>query len=147
MRHSVRSGAALLIAALLFSACQSVVQAEQKREQIQRHLNIVVDRQRIFVTTGDLKEEYSKLGDLSYTEPLTADSIDSTHINEKLRRMAIAKWGDQVDAIIRVSSKPDADATTLTASGEAVSVKGDCAFCRHGYQKSFVPPSEQQGPD
>jgi hypothetical protein len=147
MRHSVRLAAALLAASLSLGACQSVIQQEQQQEQMQRHLNIVVDRQRIFVTTGDLSQQYSKLGDLSYTEPLNADSIDTTHINEKLRRMAIAKWGDQVDAIIHVDSKPNADATTITASGEAISVKGDCAFCRHGYQKSIVPPSEQQGPD
>ncbi len=147
MRHWMRLAAALLAAVPCFTGCQSVVAEQQRQEQIQKHLNIVVDRQRIFVTTGDLKEDYSKLGDLSYTEPLNADNIDTTHINEKLRRMAIAKWGDQVDAIIHVSSKPGADATTLTASGEAVSVKGDCAFCRHGYQKSIVPPSEQQGPD
>lgn len=147
MRHWIRLAAALLAAALCMVACQSIVQQEERQEQIQKHLNIVVDRQRIFITTGDLQEQYSKLGDLSYTEPLNADSIDTTHINEKLRRMAIAKWGDQVDAIIHVSSQPGADATTVTASGEAVSVKGDCDFCRHGYQKSIVPPSEQQGPD
>jgi hypothetical protein len=147
MRHWLRLVAALLAASLWVAACQTVVQQEQQREQIKRHFDIVVDRQRIFVTTGDIKQQYSKLGDLSYTEPLNGSTIAPTHIREMLRRMAIAKWGDQVDAIIHLDSKPNADATMLTASGEAVSVKGDCAFCRHGYQKSFVPPSEQQGPD
>jgi hypothetical protein len=145
MRASVRLAA--LLAAACITACQSVVQEQRRREQIQTRLNVVLDRQRILVMTGDSQWQYSKLGDLSYTEPLNAETIDTTHINEKLRRMAIARWGDQVDAIVQVKTNPSADATTITASGVAIRIEGDCAFCRHGYQKSIVPPGAQLGPD
>jgi hypothetical protein len=47
--------------------------------------------------------------------------------------MAIDKWGLQVDALIHVKSAPNADATMITASCEAVRVIGDCNFCRHNY--------------
>lgn len=150
MRYSARTAAALLAAVLCvisFAACQSFIQSQERQQRIQRHINIVVDRERVFVTTGDLNLKYKKLGDLSFTEPLNANTIDPSYINKKLRRMAILKWGDQVDAIIHLSSKTDANDTTITASGEAVSVIGDCAFCRHGYQKSIVPRSWQRGPD
>lgn len=150
MRYSART-AALLLAAVLcigsFTACHSIVASQERRERIQKHINIVVDRERIFVTTGDLNLKHKKLGEMSFTEPLNANTIDPAYINKKLRRMAILKWGDQVDAIIHVSNKTSANGATVTASGEAVSVIGDCAFCRHGYQKSFVPRSWQRGPD
>lgn len=150
MRYSARTAAVLLAAVLCiisFAACQSFVQSQERQERIQKHINIVVDRERVFVTTGDLNLKYKKLGDLSFTEPLNADTIDPSYINKKLRRMAILKWGDKVDAIIHVKNNTAANDTTITASGEAVSVIGDCAFCRHGYQKSIVPRSWQRGPD
>jgi hypothetical protein len=124
---------AILSALLFMAACEAAIkQQEQKKAEI-HYYNITVDRERILVSTGDLSNPHEKLGDLSYTEPLTADTIDSTHINEKLRKMAIEKWGTQVDALIDVKSTPNADATMITGSGEAVRVIGDCNFCRHNY--------------
>jgi hypothetical protein len=124
---------AILSALLCMAACEAAIkQQEQKKAEI-HYYNITVDRERILVSTGDLSNPHEKLGDLSYTEPLNADNIDSTHINNKLRKMAIEKWGTQVDALIDVKSTPNADATMITASGEAVRVIGDCNFCRHNY--------------
>jgi hypothetical protein len=122
------SGALLWIA-----GCQAAIQQqEQKKAQI-HYYNTTVDRERILISTGDISNPHEKLGDLSYTEPLSADSIDSTHINTRLRQMAIERWGTQVDALIDVKSAPNADATTITASAVAVRVVGDCDFCRHNY--------------
>ena len=115
------------------AACEAAIQQQQQKKAEIHYFNATVDRQRILVSTGDLSNPHEKLGDLSYTEPLTADTIDSTHINEKLRKMAIEKWGTQVDALIDVKSTPNADATMITGSGEAVRVIGDCNFCRHNY--------------
>jgi hypothetical protein len=124
---------AILSALLCMAACEAAIkQQEQKKAEI-HYYNITVDRERILVSTGDLSNPHEKLGDLSYTEPLNADNIDSTHINNKLRKMAIEKWGTQVDALIDVKSTPNADATMITASCEAVRVIGDCNFCRHNY--------------
>ena len=115
------------------AACEAAIQQQAQKKAEIHYFNATVDRQRILVSTGDLSNPHEKLGDLSYTEPLTADTIDSTHINEKLRKMAIEKWGTQVDALIDVKSTPNADATMITGSGEAVRVIGDCNFCRHNY--------------
>jgi hypothetical protein len=124
---------AILSALFCMAACEAAIQQQAQKKAEIHYFNATVDRQRILVSTGDLSNPHEKLGDLSYTEPLTADTIDSTHINEKLRKMAIEKWGTQVDALIDVKSTPNADATMITGSGEAVRVIGDCNFCRHNY--------------
>jgi hypothetical protein len=124
---------AILGALLWMTACQAAIQQQAQKKAEIHYFNATVDRQRILISTGDLSNPHEKLGDLSYVEPLNANSIDSTHINEKLRQMAIDKWGTQVDALIDVKSTPNADATMITASGVAVRVIGDCDFCRHNY--------------
>ena len=124
---------AIVSALLWMAACQAAIQQQQEKKAQIHYYNATVDRDRILISTGDLSNPHEKLGDLSYTEPLTADNIDSTYINEKLRQMAIDKWGTQVDALIDVKSTPNADATMITASCVAVRVIGDCNFCRHNY--------------
>ena len=124
---------AIVSALLWMAACQAAIQQQQEKKAQIHYYNATVDRDRILISTGDLSNPHEKLGALSYTEALTADNIDSTHINDKLRQMAIDKWGTQVDALIDVKSTPSADATMITASGEAVRVIGDCDFCRHNF--------------
>ena len=124
---------AMVSALFWMAACQAAIQQQEQKKAEIHYYNITVDRERILVSTGDLSNPHEKLGDLSYTEPLNADSIDSTHVNTKLRQMAIEKWGTQVDALIDVKSTPNADATMITASAVAVRVIGDCNFCRHNY--------------
>jgi hypothetical protein len=131
--HRFARVVAVLSALLWMAACQAAVQQQQEKKAQIHYYNATVDRERILISTGDLSNPHEKLGDLSYTEPLTADSIDSTHVNEKLRQMAIDKWGTEVDALIDVKSTPNADATTITGSCVAVKVIGDCNFCRHNY--------------
>jgi hypothetical protein len=124
---------AIVSALLWMAACQAAIQQQQEKKAQIHYYNATVDRDRILISTGDLSNPHEKLGALSYTEALTADNIDSTHINDKLRQMAIDKWGTQVDALIDVKSTPSADATMITASCVAVRVIGDCNFCRHNY--------------
>ena len=124
---------AIVSALLWMAACQAAIQQQQEKKAQIHYYNATVDRDRILISTGDLSNPHEKLGDLSYTEPLTADNIDSTHINDKLRQMAIDKWGTQVDALTDVKSTPSTDATMITASCVAVRVIGDCNFCRHNY--------------
>jgi hypothetical protein len=118
---------------LCMAACQAAVKRQEQKKAEIHYFNKTVDRERILVSTGDINNPHEKLGDISYTEPLTADSIDSVHVNNKLRQMAIDKWGTQVDALIDVKSTPNADATMITGSAVAVRVIGDCDFCRHNY--------------
>ncbi|MGA8569004.1 MAG: hypothetical protein WB580_14525 [Candidatus Binataceae bacterium] len=131
--HRLARVLAVLSALLWMTACQAAIQQQEQKKAEIRYYNATVDRQRILISTGDLNNPHEKLGDLSYVEPLNADSIDSTHINEKLRQMAIDKWGNQVDALIFVKSTPSGDASMITASCVAVRVIGDCDFCRHNF--------------
>jgi hypothetical protein len=103
--------------------------------------NTMLDRQRILMSTGGLDDPYDKLGDLSYSEPFSPDAIDSTHINEKLRDLALAKWGRQVDAIVHITTKVGSDASTLTVSAAAVRIKSDsCSYCRHNNEAPTMGP-------
>ena len=126
---------AIVPAMLLVAACQSYVQ----QQEVQHQANVEQDHLRLIVDTSDLTEPYEKLGQLSYSDPLNGETIDTEHINEKLRQMAIERWGQQVDAIILVTTKVGgADASTISVSGEAVRIKGPCAGCRHNYS---APPA------
>jgi hypothetical protein len=124
---------AILSALLCMTACQAAIQQQEQKKAEIHYYNTTVDRERILISTGGLNNPHEKLGELSYTEPLNADTIDSSHVNNKLRAMAIDKWGTQVDALIDVKSTPNADATMITGSCVAVRVIGDCDFCRHNY--------------
>lgn len=126
---------AIVPAMLLVAACQSYVQQQEAQHQA----NVEQDHLRLMVYTSDLTEPYEKLGQLSYSDPLNGETIDTEHINEKLRQMAIERWGRQVDAIILVTTKVGgADTSTISVSGEAVRIKGPCAGCRHNYS---APPA------
>ncbi len=125
------------------AGCQAYQQQQQATEQKIQQGNIILDRQRILMSTGDIDDPHKTLGELTYTEPLSPDSIDSTRINQKLREMAIARWGRDVDAIIHISSKIGADATTMTVTGEAVEVTGNCSFCRHNHASPTMAPTSQ----
>ncbi len=127
-------GAATLMTLLIAAACTSYVQQQQQAAQQKK---IEEDRLRLSVYTSDLTEPYRKLGMLSYTDPLNGETIESDHINEKLRQMAIARWGQQVDAVILVKTKVGADGSTISVSGEAVRMTGECSGCRH----SQPPPA------
>jgi N-acetylglutamate synthase/N-acetylornithine aminotransferase len=121
---------AMVPAMLLMAACQSYVQ----QQEVQHKVDVEQDHLRLMVYTSDLTEPYEKLGDLSYSDPLNGETIDTDHINEKLRQMAIERWGQQVDAIILVTTKVGgADTSTISVAGEAVRIKGPCAGCRHNY--------------
>jgi hypothetical protein len=125
--------AAVLIVALGAAGCQ-VYQQQQAATQKRLHEgNIIIDRDRILMSTGGFKLPYRKLGELTYTEPLSPDAIEGPHINQRLRKIAIAKWGREVDAIIHINSKIGANASTVTVTAEAIQVTGNCSFCRHNH--------------
>jgi Tfp pilus assembly protein PilV len=140
---------AVVTAAVLgVAGCQAYQQQQQATQQKIEQGNVILDRQRILMSTGGIDDAHKTLGELTYTEPLSPDSIDSAHINQKLREMAIAKWGRQVDAVIHINSKVGADATTMTVTGEAVEVTGNCSFCRHNHASpTMAPTSEMPIPD
>ena len=87
--------ASLLLTGFLIAACQTFVEHQEAEHNAAVELNHV----ELIVDTSDLTVPYDKLGTLSYTEPVSGETIDTEHINEKLREMAIARWGQQVDAV------------------------------------------------
>jgi predicted aconitase len=131
----------LLGAALGATGCQAMQTQRQNTPEMIQQGNTMLDRQRILMSTGGLDDPYDKLGDLSYSEPFSPDAIDSTHINEKLRDLALAKWGRQVDAIVHITTKVGGDGSTLTVSATAVRIKSDtCSYCRHNHASPTMGP-------
>jgi hypothetical protein len=123
---------AILLATFLAAGCQGVAQQYQNAVAGGSKANVEQDRLRLMIYTTDLEVPYQKLGDLSYTDPVSGETIDTDHINEKLRDMAIARWGQQVDAIIHVTTKIGGGETpTISVTGEAVRMGDPCTSCRH----------------
>jgi hypothetical protein len=137
-RRRVLKSALVIGALVCVASCQAAIKQQEQKKAQMRYFNTTVDRERILISTGDISNPHEKLGDVAYSEPLNAESIDSAHVDNKLRQLAIDKWGNQVDAIIHVKSEPNADASMINASGEAVRVIGDCSFCRHNYSQEKV---------
>ncbi|HZO82946.1 MAG TPA: hypothetical protein VFB33_14710 [Candidatus Binataceae bacterium] len=136
-RRALELGAILVAVTLCISACQTYVQQRRAERQAERERVIQEDHGRILIYTGGIQRPYDKLGDLSYSDPLNGETIDTDYINEKLRQMAIARWGNNVDAIIHVSTKVgDGDPPTIAISAEAIRMKDPCHGCRH----SLAPP-------
>lgn len=131
MRRSVLIALMLAVATSVVG-CQAYEQRQQAKRAMMHKLAVREDRGRILVSTGPIKEPYEKLGELSYTEPLNGTTIDTHHINAKLRNLAISRWGDSVDAIIDVKTRvAGTSAITISVSGEAVKIKGNGSGWRH----------------
>jgi hypothetical protein len=126
-----------IVAAISTSACASYIQQLKAEQQAEKKTAVEQDHLRLLVYTSGIDTAYQKLGDLAYTDPLNGETIDTDHINEKLRVMAIERWDGQVDAIIHVATKVGGDATaTISVRGEAIRIKDPCTGCRH----SLAPP-------
>jgi len=126
-----RRFALLLIFTAGLTACSSVIENQRRHEAEIKAADVALDRDRIEVLSGDLTLQHTQLGPLEYSEPFSAASNDEQYIGDHLRTLAIARWGNQVDAIIGVKSVLSSDATQLSVSATAVRVIGDCSFCRH----------------
>ena len=124
-------GAALLMAGMSLAACSSYVEQQQQQQAIVKASDKALDRDRIQVQTGEFALPHDQLGELEYTEPFSPRAIDDDYIDDKLRTMAIQKWGDQVDAVVSVKTSLSADASQVSVTAQAVKVRGDCSFCRH----------------
>lgn len=130
--RTARLTAILIAAALCLSGCQAYMQRQQVKREMLHKLAVKEDRGRIVCYPGTISEPYKKLGEVSYTEPLNATTIDTHHINSKLRDLALARFGNSVDAIIHVKTKVGGTTTTtISVSGEAVEVKSNAPGWHH----------------
>ncbi|HLK87250.1 MAG TPA: hypothetical protein VKT27_12165 [Candidatus Binataceae bacterium] len=140
---AARAAALLAMAVLAAIAAPACVQQERHRQEMMRQTMVTLNRSEIMVETGDLSEPHKSLGEVGYSEPFSAAAIDSTHINDKLRRLAIDRYQDNVDAITHLTTTTSADGSTFIVSGEAVEVVGPCTFCRHKEVVEVAKPNPE----
>ena len=108
--------------ALGASACAAM--EAQRAGEVAKQQEVVhrMDVAHVWVTTEGppAGKPYSKLGDLSYTEPFSPDAIDEAKITAKLKSMAMEKWPDTIDAIVDENQTVSADGSTITVTGKAI---------------------------
>lgn len=117
----------ILLAVVVAQGCA----AQQQKEEMLRKATITMNHARVLVVTGGLDQPHKTLGEITYSEPFSAQAIDFNHINKKLRHIAIERYQENVDAIIRVKTHTSADGGRFIVSGKAIEIEGPCAFCRH----------------
>jgi hypothetical protein len=108
--------------ALNFCACGAIEAQRQAEEAKKQEFVQRVDTAHVWVTTGEppAGKPYNKLGELKYSEPFTPDAIDSAKMQDRLKAMALQKYPDTVDAVIKEDSEVSADGSTVTVSAEAI---------------------------
>lgn len=108
--------------ALNFCACGAIEAQRQAEEAKKQEFVQRVDTAHVWVTTGEppAGKPYTKLGELKYTEPFTPDAIDAAKMQDRLKKMALDKYPDTVDAVIKEDSEVSADGSTVTVSAEAI---------------------------
>ena len=108
--------------ALNFCACGAIEAQRQAEEAKKQEFVKRVDTAHVWVTTGEppAGKPYTKLGELKYTEPFTPDAIDASKMQDRLKAMALEKYPDTVDAVIKEDSEVSADGSTVTVSAEAI---------------------------
>jgi hypothetical protein len=108
--------------ALNFCACGAIEAQRQAEEAKKQEFVQRVDTAHVWVTTGEppAGKPYNKLGELKYSEPFTPDAIDAAKMQDRLKAMALQKYPDTVDAVIKEDSEVSADGSTVTVSAEAI---------------------------
>jgi hypothetical protein len=108
--------------ALGSSGCAAVGAARSAQVEKQIAFEHRVDTAHVWVTTGapPAGKPYSTLGELSYTEPFSPDAIDEAKISDKLKKIALEKWPDMIDAIVNENQTVSADGSQITVTGKAI---------------------------
>ena len=121
--------------ALGTSSCAAVDAARSERVEKQMAFEHRVDTAHVWVTTGapPAGKPYSTLGELSYTEPFSPEAIDEAKISDKLKKIALEKWPDMIDAIVNENQTVSADGSQITVTGKAIQYDSsvDRAALRH----------------
>jgi hypothetical protein len=104
------------------SSCAAVEAARSAQEEKQKIFEHRVDTAHIWVTTeaAPSGKPYATLGDLSYTEMFSADAIDGAKISDKLKKIALDKWPDMIDAIVNENQTVSADGSQITVTRKAI---------------------------
>jgi len=111
-----------IVLALGISGCGAVEAERQAQREKQQEVVHRMDVAHIWVTTEapPAGKPYTTLGDLTYTEPFSPDAIEESKITDKLKKMAMDKWPDDIDAIVNENQQVSADGTTFTVTAKAI---------------------------
>jgi hypothetical protein len=99
------------------------IEAQRAAEEQKKQAFITrVDTAHVWVTTESPPpgKPYQVLGELSYTVPFSPDAIEESEITDKLKKMAMEKWPDTIDAVVKEQQDVSADGSTITIKGEAI---------------------------
>jgi hypothetical protein len=108
--------------AIMLAGC-GAIEAERNAQEAKKQEFITrVDTAHVWVTTDAPPpgKPYQVLGELSYSEPFSPDAIEESAITDKLKKMALQKWPDTIDAVVKVNQDVSADGATVTVKGEAI---------------------------
>jgi hypothetical protein len=112
------------VIAITFCGCAALLSSRQAEEAKQRQMVHVMDTAHVFITTEDIPKSkpYKVLGDLKYSEPFSTDAIDWDQIEKRLKAMALSKYPEQADAVIKANSdvEPSGDTEIVTVTGEVI---------------------------
>jgi len=108
---------------LAISACAAMEEAEQQKEAQLKAAEVSMDINHIFIAAGDIPEAHDVLGKIEYSDPVTADSIEETTQDAKLRQLAMDRWPQDVDGIINVHREVNDAATLVAVSGTAIRIR------------------------
>jgi hypothetical protein len=121
----------IAITAILLSACATAKPPEAAQAPAAQNASRPAGH--IYVTEESLDTAcYQKVGDVSYVEPFAAAATDPEHLEmaDELRKAAVEKYPNQVDAIINVHADDHDIGSEVLVGGEAVRLeppsKVDC---------------------
>ncbi|HUO04773.1 MAG TPA: hypothetical protein VMU16_06200 [Candidatus Binataceae bacterium] len=134
--------------AIGISGCSAIEAERQEHEQKQQEFAQHVDMAHIWVTTDTPPpgKPYTVLGELKYTEPFSPDAIEEDYIKDKLKKMALAKWPDTIDAIVKMNHDTSADGSQITVTAEAIQYESSVdRAALHGMNEGMVAsPNDNQ---
>ncbi len=144
-----------VVLTLTISACAAMEEQEQQRETQIKAAEVSMDLNHIFIQAGDTPEVHDVLGKLEYTEPVTADSIEETTQDDKLRKLAMDRYPEDVDGIIDVHRDVDDSGTQVTVSGTAIRIRPgpgvvcgpSSPLCRHKVRPGEMVAQAQSPPE
>lgn len=134
--------------ALGSSGCAAVDAARSAEVEKQKTFEQRVDTAHIWVTTqpAPAGKPYSTLGELNYTVPFSPDAIDEAQITDKLKKIALQKWPDTIDAIVDENQTVSADGSQITVTGKAIQYDSsvDRTALRHLNDNLVASPNDNQ---
>jgi hypothetical protein len=130
------------------SACGAMQAERQAQAAKQEEVRVRMDVAHIWVTTEapPAGKPYTTLGPLTYTEPFSPDVIEESKITARLKKMAMDKWPDDIDAIVNENQTMSADGSSFTVTATAIKYDSsvDREALHHMNEGLVASPSNNQ---